>query len=288
MTRRDARATFTVPWRPRRNKCSDWSARRRWWLLAASLLVVKRRLLVRRKKLPRAWTALLPHRGRLLCHVLLITASAFAENSRIGILGDDDRRMIEERGTPWSAIGQINVTGYRRITWCTGSLVAPNLVVTAAHCVINPWSWKPYPLHQLHFLAGVRGSSWLGHSTAKCLHFPAEYEYVGRENYSNPTSKGSSGCLCARCGADRVEDDVNDIPSLELDSGAMQNSDVTLVHASYPADRRYMLTAHFGCRLLERNQDLWLTDCDTTAASSGGPVFVQRNGNLESPPSWWG
>ena len=60
----------------------------------------------------------------------------------------------------------------------------------------------------------------------------------------------------------------------------MQNSDVTLVHASYPADRRYMLTAHFGCHLLERDPDLWLTDCDTTAASSGGPVFVQRNGNL--------
>ena len=101
------------------------------------------------------------------------------------------------------------------------------------------------------------------------------------ENSSNPTSKGSSGCLCARCGADRAQGRLNHIPSLELDSGAMQNSDVTLVHASYPADRRYMLTAHFGCRLLERDQDLWLTDCDTTAASSGGPVFVQRNGNLK-------
>ena len=57
------------------------------------------------------------------CVTLFVTtASAFTEDSRIGILGDDDRRMIEERGTPWSAIGQINVTGYRRITWCTGSL----------------------------------------------------------------------------------------------------------------------------------------------------------------------
>lgn len=209
------------------------------------------------------------------------TPSASAENSRTGILGDDDRRVIEERGTPWSAIGQINVTGYRRITWCTGSLIATNLVVTAAHCIMNPWSGKPYPLHQLHFLAGVRGSSWLGHSTAKCLHFPPEYEYVGpRKILPTQPQKVPRRALVRDVALIVLKDDVNDIPSLELDSGAMQNSDVTLVHASYPADRRYMLTAHFGCRLLERDQDLWLTDCDTTAASSGGPVFVQRNGNL--------
>ena len=210
------------------------------------------------------------------------TPSASAENSRTGILGDDDRRVIEERGTPWSAIGQINVTGYRRITWCTGSLIATNLVVTAAHCIMNSWSGKPYPLHQLHFLAGVRGSSWLGHSTAKCLHFPADYEYVGPSKIL-PTQpqKVPRRAFVRDVALIVLKDDVNDIPSLELDSGAMQNSDVTLVHASYPGDRRYMLTAHFGCRLLERDQDLWLTDCDTTAASSGGPVFVQRNGNLE-------
>ena len=75
--------------------------------------------------------------GAFCVTLFVTTASAFAEDSQIGILGDDDRRMIEERGTPWSAIGQINVTGYRRITWCTGSLVATNLVVTAAHCIMN-------------------------------------------------------------------------------------------------------------------------------------------------------
>src|SRR5262245_7040256 len=60
-----------------------------------------------------------------------------------GILGNDDRRAIEQLSAPWGAIGQINVTGYRRISKCTGSLIATNLVITAAHCVMDPWRGKP-------------------------------------------------------------------------------------------------------------------------------------------------
>ena len=52
--------------------------------------------------------------------------------------------MIEQLSPPWGAIGQINVTGYRRTIMCTGSLIAPNVVISAAHCVMDPWSRKPF------------------------------------------------------------------------------------------------------------------------------------------------
>jgi V8-like Glu-specific endopeptidase len=41
------------------------------------------------------------------------------------------------------------------------------------------------------------------------------------------------------------------------------------------------LSGHFGCHLLARDGDLWFTDCDTHAASSGGPVFIQRKEDLK-------
>jgi protease YdgD len=78
-----------------------------------------------------------------------------------------------------------------------------------------------------------------------------------------------------------LKDDLNNITPLELDRAEVQSSDISLVHASYPADRRYVLTGHFGCHLLARDQDLWFTDCDTHAASSGGPVFIQRKNDLK-------
>jgi V8-like Glu-specific endopeptidase len=78
-----------------------------------------------------------------------------------------------------------------------------------------------------------------------------------------------------------LKDNLNNIVPLELDRADVQSTDISLVHASYAADRRYMLTGHFGCHLLARDQDLWFTDCDTHAASSGGPLLVQRKEDLK-------
>ena len=114
-----------------------------------------------------------------LLAVVVAVVGARAENHalRPGIIGDDDRVRVEQRGAPWDAIGQVNVGGYRRVGQCTGTLIAPDVVLTAAHCVVDPWRGKPFPLHDIHFLAGVRGGENKGHATAKCLRFPAAYRF---------------------------------------------------------------------------------------------------------------
>ena len=176
----------------------------------------------------------------------LAIVRASAGDPQSGIFGNDDRRVIEQLNPPWGAIGQINTTGYRRTVWCTGSLIATNLVITAAHCVMNPWSRKPFPLHQIHFLAGVRGSRWLGHSTAKCLHFPPDYEYVGPGG-SLPSQEVPRRAFSRDVVLIVLKDDLNNIAPLELDRAPVQSSNISLVHASYPADRRY--TAYRGAAM---------------------------------------
>ena len=212
----------------------------------------------------------------ILCVALSLTmVRASAEDPQPNTLGRGDRRVIEQLSPRWGAIGQINVTGYRRTIMCTGSLIAPNVVISAAHCVMDPWSRKPFHLDQIHFLAGVRGSSWLGHSTARCLNFPPEYKYLG------PFQDVPRRAFFRDVVLIVLKDALNDIAPLELDRAEVQSSDVSLVHAAYPADRRYVLTGHFGCHLVAHDQDLWFTDCDAHPASSGGPVFIQRKEGLK-------
>jgi protease YdgD len=213
------------------------------------------------------------HRFRvgLLCTVcFFVPGRTLASDLHPGIFGSDDRKAINQLTAPWTAIGQVNVSGYRQTKRCTGTLIASNVVLTAAHCIMDPWRRKPFPNHQIHFLAGVRGSDWLGHSTAKCVCFPLDYGYGG----SRKAAPRRDVALIV------LKDELHDINPLKISVADARSAGMSLVHASYAADRRYRLTAHSGCHLLSHDQGLWLTDCDTHPASSGGPVLLQTEDGL--------
>jgi len=82
----------------------------------------------------------------LLSFFLAPFASAQDDMPLRRLLGADEAKA-------WQAVGRINMEG---AGFCTGALIAPDLVLTAAHCMYFKRTGKPIPANKIHFLAGWR------------------------------------------------------------------------------------------------------------------------------------
>lgn len=190
------------------------------------------------------------------------------KNAFPGIIGEDDRRAVESLIPQWNAIGRVNIGGYRKTRHCTGTLIAPRLVVTASHCLVDKRSGKTHPLHNIHFLAGVKRESSMAHGKADCVRFLKTYRHTKTKSLRRFLSDVAMVVLKEPLAVAPV----SLVRKMSFDAGR------PLQHLSYSRDSRYQLTADTKCYLRGKKDGLWFTNCDTHFGSSGGPVFVQIDG----------
>lgn len=86
-----------------------------------------------------------------------------------GIIGSDNRVMLDSIKAPWSALGRVNRA---RGGFCTGTVIAPDRVLTARHCLTARPGNRYLPLSELHFVAGYRRGEFLAHGKVRSIHAP--------------------------------------------------------------------------------------------------------------------
>lgn len=197
--------------------------------------------------------------GRLLAAALLLAPlPATADTALKALLNGDDARG-------WAGVGRIDFGGQ---SFCTGSLIAENLVLTAAHCLFDPGSGRRYEASEITFLAGWRNGQ------------AAAYRGV-RRAVSHPDYEGQD---------DRALKVAHDLALLELDQ-PVRTSAVTpfAVQArprkgaevgvvSYAFDRADSPSLQELCHVLARQDGVLVLSCDIDFGSSGAPVFVIQDG----------
>ena len=172
------------------------------------------------------------------------------------------------RNRGWEGVGQLLID--RRST-CTGTLIASDLVLTAAHCLADLKSGGPIDPTQIEFRAGWRNGKAVSVRRGKVLVLHPAYEVGASDQVSAARIRWDVAILQLEA----------PIPFTHADpfttNGAVRRAEAVSV-VSYGRGRNNAASRQRACSVIDKRQGVLAMTCDAVPGSSGAPVFAMRDG----------
>ena len=174
--------------------------------------------------------------------------------------------MVDPNEPPWNAVARVQSTIGGR---CSGVLIAPSVVLTAAHCLYNRRTRALLQPVSLHVLFGYQRSAYHWH----------------REVARITIGPGFDGTKAQPQPSDWARLELAEpVPVMPLPLvGGVTTAGMAVALAGYNQDRTQLLMADLACHVgrvgvLPGGARFVAHDCAGTRGTSGGPLLTKREG----------
>ncbi|GBQ92287.1 peptidase S1/S6 [Asaia krungthepensis NRIC 0535] len=178
-------------------------------------------------------------------------------------VGQGERHAIDVGHTPWRMLGRVQTELGAR---CTGFMVAPSVIMTAAHCLWREEVAGFVQPSSVHFMLGYDTGSWRG--TARAVRFIIAPAYDPFHPLRTSQADHATVIL-----------DHPLITSADLVPIVAASPGLPAMLAGYQQDRKELAIGDSNCHVVQVRGQLIDHDCAATKGASGAPLLVLKNGS---------